>query len=347
MFTPVGLGARPASAAIRGGISRAAEGSVYNRRPERQVLAAVPCAFLRGLARVDDLGMTALHFRLLQLGVPALTEAAEGLGGPLPILVALPAAAPDERDPIGDGFLAHLAAEAEVVPAPESRAFRQGGAGVMSALAAALELLGTGGAHYVLVGGVDSMVDARRLETANAEGRVKASDSMDYFIPGEGAAFLLLGAPGRPKRSNEKPLADVVAVGLGEEPGHRYSEKPYRGEGLAAAFSSLFQQLPERFPSIGCVYAGFNGENLPAKEWAVAAQRNAKRFEQGDVAIHHPASCVGDAGAALGPIMLACAAIGIQRGYRSSPCLVWSTSDREPRGAAVLQAHQGAASLVG
>jgi 3-oxoacyl-[acyl-carrier-protein] synthase-1 len=284
---------------------------------------------------------------MLQLGVPALAEAASGMGVPLPVMLALPEAPPGERDPIGPAFLPQLGVEAQVKLAlPESRVFRQGGAGGMFALAEALALLRSGRAPYALVGGIDTFLNARRLETANLEGRVKSSDAMDSFIPGEGATFLLLGALGRPRRAGERVMAEVAAVGLGKEPGHRYSKAPYRGEGLSEAFRNLFAQVSPDDPAVGCVYAGFNGENLPAKEWMVASTRSSRRFEKAEVAIHHPADCVGDAGAALGPIMLACAAIGIQRGHRTSPCLVWSTSDREARGAALLNASKTALAVV-
>ena len=71
---------------------------------------------------------------------------------------------------------------------------------------------------------------------------------------------------------------------------------------------------------------------------SISAERFAENFE-----VEHPADCLGDAGAALGPILLGLAALGLEKGYRGSPCLVWSTSDREPRGAALLQAFVRAA----
>jgi 3-oxoacyl-[acyl-carrier-protein] synthase-1 len=347
MFTPVGLYARAAAAAIRGDIGRALEEAFYNRIPEPQVVALIGEEYLSDISRVDDRGMTSAHCRMLQLGAPALAEAAEGMSQPLPVMLALPEVPRGERDAIGPAFLEQLAIEAEVKLAlAESRVFRQGGAGGMSALAEGLKLLGKKGTPYVLVGGIDTFMSPRRLEDASLEGRLKASDSMDYFIPGEGASFLLLGAPGRAKRAGERVLAEVVAVGLGKEPGHRYSSQPYRGDGLAETFRNLFAQVPADFPPVGCVYAGFNGENLPAKEWMVASTRSSKRFDKEEVSMHHPADCVGDAGAALGPIMLACAAIGLQRGYRTSPCLVWSTGDNETRGAVLLQASRTALAVV-
>ena len=56
-----------------------------------------------------------------------------------------------------------------------------------------------------------------------------------------------------------------------------------------------------------------------------------------DIALAHPVDCFGDAGAALGPLLVSLGAIGIQKGYVREPCLAWCSSDRETRGAALLR----------
>jgi 3-oxoacyl-[acyl-carrier-protein] synthase-1 len=132
-----------------------------------------------------------------------------------------------------------------------------------------------------------------------------------------------------------KAIGRVLGAATGTEAGHRYSAEPYRGDGLAGTMRDLFAAVPGGLPKVRCAYLGFNGENLPAKEWGVSYLRNGAHFES-DVEVEHPADCIGDAGAALGPIMLGLAAIGIARGYRNPPCLVWSTSDRESRAVALL-----------
>ena len=83
------------------------------------------------------------------------------------------------------------------------------------------------------------------------------------------------------------------------------------------------------------------------KEWGVARLRNSERFAD-ELRVEPPADCIGDSGAALGAIMLGLAALAIDQGHWPEPrpiwanedpglCLVWSTSDREPRAAALLQ----------
>ena len=104
---------------------------------------------------------------------------------------------------------------------------------------------------------------------------------------------------------------------------------PYRGEGLAQAFQSLFGQLRQPDP-VRTIWAGLNGESFWAKELGVAYLRNSQRFEE-PVRMEHPADGLGDAGAALGPIMVGLAAEALHREYRRGPCLVYCGSDREQR----------------
>jgi 3-oxoacyl-[acyl-carrier-protein] synthase-1 len=253
------------------------------------------------------------------------------------LLLALPEKRPGICEIAGPEMVRSLAAQAGVkLDERGSRTYRQGGAGGLIALSEALALLAAERHPYVLVGGVDSFFDSRRLVELDAEDRLHGS-SRDGFVPGEGAAFLLLGSRALRRRLVLPPLARVTGVGLGVEKGHRYSPEPYRGDGLAQAFRALLAELPADTPKVRCVYAALNGESMPTKEWGVAVIRNPGRFAE-DLRIEHPADCVGDAGAALGPLMVALAAMGIRDGYREEPCLVWSTSDRESRAAAMVQA---------
>lgn len=337
MTTPVGLDAQRAAAAIRAGICRSAETSFENEDSEPQVMSLVGDEYLPVLhPALPEVGRAAATARTIQLGTYALAEACAPCPIPPPLLLAL-----REEDGIdqieGPAFIRDLATQARVeLDLRNSRLYRQGGAAGLFALRDAMALLASDRVPCVLVGGVDTMTDPGQLRELDREGRLLGR-SIDGFIPGEGAAFLLLTSPSTRRRLRLEPFASVVGVGLGSETGHRYSSEPYRGDGLDAAFKDLFASLPTTIGKVETVYAGFNGESLPSKEWGVAYLRSNRRFAE-NPRIEHPADCLGDAGAALGPIMLGLAAIGIRRAYRKPPLLVWSTSDREPRGAAMLLA---------
>ncbi|MFV9615440.1 MAG: hypothetical protein ACNYZG_05750, partial [Gammaproteobacteria bacterium] len=140
--------------------------------------------------------------------------------------------------------------------------------------------------------------------------------------------FLLL------KRADSAASVKIYAPGIADEPGHRYSTEPYKGEGLANAVAEALLTISDN--TIKEVFASFNGENINAKEWGVATIRNHKNFDN-DFNIIHPADCYGDIGAATGPVLIALASIGMQKGYYKKPMLIWAASEIQQR-AAVLMA---------
>jgi 3-oxoacyl-[acyl-carrier-protein] synthase I len=336
VVTPVGLDAAGAAAAIRAGICRYQEAPFFDDDGEPRVMSFVPEEYLSPLAdALRERPMGERHTRLLRLATLALQHATWPCEAPPPLFLALPEVRGESADPVGPDFVAHLALQTGVEIGPgECRLYRQGGAGGLCALAGAVELLRSGKAPLAIVGGIDSFWDPELLASLGEEGRLQRDGPSDALIPGEGAAFLLLGAPGQARRLATAPLARVAEVGLAVEAGHRYSAEPLRGDGPTAAFQKVFGAL-RGLPPVRCVYAGLNGESLPAKEWSVAYLRSSERFAE-EHELQHAADCIGDAGAALGPIQLALAATGLSMGHHQAPCLVWSTSDRDARGAAVL-----------
>ncbi len=338
LATPVGLSAPSAAAAVRAGISRFGESPIWNAKPGPQVMSLVSDEHLPelhpSLAAEEEESPARAH--MLKLGALALAEAVGACPEPPPLFVALPERRPGLQEMAGPDFVSALAVQAGVkLDGAGSRVYRHGGAAGMVALGEAAALVAAEQVPYAVVGGMDSFFDRGRVESYDGEKRL-VGNSLDGFVPGEGAAFLLLGSRGVRRRLALEGVARIAAVALGVERGHRYSPEPYRGDGLAATFRTLFGMVPD-LPPVRCVYAGLNGEGLAAKEWGVAYLRWAERFAP-DFRVEHPADCLGDMGAALGPAMLALAAIGIRRGHREEPCLVWSTSDREARGAALLHA---------
>jgi len=174
-------------------------------------------------------------------------------------------------------------------------------------------------------------LDLHLLSALDAEGRILADGVMDGFCPGEGAAFLLLSADREPEPGHPKRMAFVSAPGLALEAGHRYSDEPYRGDGLAQAIALALAALAGRPAST--VLGSLNGENFGAKEWGVAYLRNQASLAE-PLRFEHPADCLGDVGAACAPLLIGLAAMGIAAAYREDPCLIWCSSDTALRGAA-------------
>jgi len=275
---------------------------------------------------------------MLRLAAPALQEVLANVSNSaeVPILVGTPESLPGRTDPAGDKFLEYLAQQSGCkFNVAQSEMFPYGRSAGLFALKEGVRRLQSPKVKYVVVGGVDTYLDLYLLGTLDMEGRILADGVMDGFVPGEGAAFLLLSSD--PRHSSDKePLGYVTGVATGIEKGHRYSEEVYRGDGLANTVQALLSDAPSSAEKINTVFAGFNGESFWAKEWGVTYLRNEERFNDNH-RIEHPADCFGDSGAALGPLMMGLGAIGMHKGYLKGPCLIWASSDREERGAALIQ----------
>lgn len=341
MFCPVGLDAEQATASIMAGMPRKLETEFRSSEGKRIVMGYLPEEVLPPLVRELEESKARpneLVSRLLQLATPALQEVlgeVDASAGP-PLFVAGPEAVPGEPALVTGVLMGQLARQAKVPLALEkSRLFPSGRAGFFTAVQeASTKLLATGAAEFVVVGGVDSWFDAGRLSRLEQERRLLTSGVQDGFTPGEGAAFLLLASRSACVRHRLEPLAWIVAVGTAEEPGHRYSERPHRGDGLSAAFGQIFRAIGG---AVRLVMAGLNGESLHAKEWGVACVRHREAFAD-SLRIEHPAEYTGDAGAALAPMMSVITALGLKGKRFEGPALVWAASDGAERGAVLVSA---------
>jgi 3-oxoacyl-[acyl-carrier-protein] synthase-1 len=295
-------------------------------------LAAVPDEALPKPSKSLELNdATAREIRLAQLATAPLAEclaAVASLREPLPLVLALPELQPS-RPIDGKRFLSLLVLAGARFDVDRSVAVDAGRAGGLIAISRACEMIRTGQRPFVIAGGVDTYRDLFVLGTLDAERRVKSDVHMDGFVPGEGAAFLLLASATAARAHGAAPLASLTRVVDGVETGHLYATEAYRGDGLATALSVLVKAGAVATP-FGEVWSSMNGENHWAKEWGVSYLRNRAAFAE-DYDTQHPADCVGDTGAACGPLMVALAAMGMRDGYRRSPALVYCSSDRGPR----------------
>lgn len=363
-FCPVGLEAEQTAASLWAGLPRKYETSIMDKRFEPIVMGHLPVDVLPPLvAPLEDVrpGLTALQRRLLRLATPALQEvlgavvdgkAEPGKNEPRfvasvlphgvaplpPLLLAGPQPSPGRAEIVTGRMLGQLALQAGVpVDLTESRVFATGHAGFFAALEhAQTQVIGARRAEFAVVGGVDSWLDLYRLAVLDQEDRLLTVGVQDAFTPGEGAGFVLVTSRNACQRYRLTPLGWIDAVGVAQEPGHRYSEQPYLGEGLAAAVGQALHPRGGQAQPVRLVMAGFTGESMHAKEWGVAYVRNRKRFTD-PLRIEHSAEYTGDAGAGLAPIMLGAAVLGMRDGEVEGPALVWASSEQAQRGALLVR----------
>jgi 3-oxoacyl-[acyl-carrier-protein] synthase-1 len=336
MISSVGLSAPEVGASARAGTMRFTQTSIMDRRYQPVTLAEVPEEGLPPLdEKLEGVGLTGREARLVRLAEVALTECLStlpaGSAAP-PLVVSLPES--QTSKPLDEKrFVGALAVQAGGFDRKHAETFFRGRSGGLRAISRAADWLDAG-APFVVAGGVDTYRDLYVLGALDMEGRLKSASNLDGFIPGEGAAFLLLTRPGS-SGAGQAPLALLSGFSAALEPGHLYSDQPYRGDGLATALKAA---LSNGGGPIGDVYSTMNGESHWAKEWGVAFLRNRGRFLE-DHGMYHPADAYGDAGAAAGPLMVGLAALGIREGYRRSPCLVYASSDRGERAAVIVDVN--------
>ena len=330
-----GFGAPQVWSSVRSRVSRIRNSSVMDQNFEPIPMGLVPEEALDA----DDANLDALNWpsrarRMLRLAAPTLRELASAIGDtPAALYLGLPELTAEDA-PWIDEFSEQLCARAGLkFDEAATQIFPLGRAAVLCALESALEAIAADATRPILVGGVDTFLDLRLLATLGAEGRVLGPRVMDGFIPGEGAAFLVLEGGGKPASQ----AAVIHGATSTTDPGHRYGMEPARGEGLAAALQLMRDRLSSPVGPIASTFTGLNGENFDAKLWGVAQLRHKDLFSA-NMTLEHPASCFGDTGAATGAILTALAAAALAAGHRAAPALVWAASDLGARGCAIVDA---------
>src|SRR5688572_18344182 len=221
MISSVGLSAPEVAASVRAGTMRLTETSIMDKRFQPVTLGEVPEEGLPPLhEKLEGVGLTSREARLIRLAEVALKECLTSLpagAAPPPLVIALPESQTtrtlDEKR-----FVGALAVQAGGFDRKHTEAFFRGRSGGLRAIARAGDWLDAG-ASFVIAGGVDTYRDLYVLGTLDMQGRLKSESNLDGFIPGEGAAFLLLARPGN--EGTRKPsLAMLSGFAAALEEGH-------------------------------------------------------------------------------------------------------------------------------
>jgi 3-oxoacyl-[acyl-carrier-protein] synthase-1 len=332
-----GRGAEQLWATVKSGISCISNSQLMNRNIDPISMGLVPEDEMSPLpTALQSSVLPSSVKRMLQLAGPTLRSIIEASGPePATLYLGLPQAGPDGM-PWVEGFLKHLEKFDGIrINHESSRTFPLGRASTFTALESALAKIGEDPSATIIVGGVDTYLDLRRVAALDAERRILGPRVLDGFIPGEGAGFFAVKGAGQTFPGLATPTAKILAASSVADAGHRYAETPGLGEGLANAIEALRSSLPSGTAPVASTFAGFNGENLEAKLWGVARLRHGDFFAP-DMLIQHPADCFGDAGASMGAILTVLAAHSICIGERHSSSLVWAASDHATRGCALL-----------
>ncbi len=213
----------------------------------------------------------------------------------------------------------------------------QGRAGVATALRQAGELIH--GEHFpdVIIAGVDSLLSWPALKAFEEKERLLTSRNSNGFIPGEAAAAVRV----QPAKSGQTGLL-CTGLGFGREKAAVKAEDiPLRADGLVTAIRGALAAAGCDLGATDFRITDVSGEQYYFKEAALALTRILRQRKE-IYDIWHPADCIGEVGAAIGPAMLSVLLAAMRKGYAPGRnVLVHAGSDNGLRSAMVLEYQAG------
>jgi 3-oxoacyl-[acyl-carrier-protein] synthase-1 len=325
MVTSVGLNAPATCAAIRAGVRNMSATRFVVAGDEPLIAAQVPLPKLwRGQRKL---------VKLLAASVRECTEHLDPEArANLPLLVCLAEQGrPGRPEDMEESILLDLEAETGMEFSRESSGILSlGRVGGLVALAQARVLMADRGFSRVLIAGVDSLLVGRSLAWLQENDRLLTPANSNGFIPGEASACVLLE-----QDSLQQGELTCVGVGLSQERVTINSEEPFRADGLSRAVSAALAEARIDISDCGLRLTDLSGEHYYFREAALALSRLLRR--EGCRELWHPSECIGEVGAAIGPLLLGYAAVAARKRFLPGPrILVQSSGDDGMRAAACL-----------
>lgn len=187
------------------------------------------------------------------------------------------------------------------------------------------------GGSACLVIAADSLIDPRSLNWLEKSGRLKTSRRSEGVIPGEGAAVLLVSL-----EPLGEPCMVLQGIGMGHDDATVLNDIPQMGSGMSAAVAAALQHAGIEMHDIAFRLSDVAGEAHGFEDLALVQSRLMQRTRASQD-LWHPASSVGDCGAASALMQLAWIEQAHMRGYAPGEfSLAHASSPTGARAAAVL-----------
>jgi 3-oxoacyl-[acyl-carrier-protein] synthase-1 len=211
---------------------------------------------------------------------------------------------------------------------------------VFYSLKKAQEVIKQGKFDTIIVGGVDTLLNANSLKGLSEAGLLK--EEWDGLIPGEAAAFLQVSSnPGVGVWG--RPAVAIAGIGTATETADGTADNPLIGKGVYAAFKEAMKSAGMPESEINLCINDINGARAAFEDEAYGQIRFFRTpREQGHLEVWHPASFLGETGAAVGAIELIWGSTALELGFAPGPGILASTSDAQLRAAAYLRYDQPA-----
>jgi 3-oxoacyl-[acyl-carrier-protein] synthase I len=322
MVCSVGLNAPSACAAIRAGLTNPTESRFIDSDGEWIVVHSVPLPHPWS-AKLGKMAAAAAGECVAQISdeetkaIPLLLCLSERLDGPT-------------QSRLGINIFADIEAGLQKHFAPQSAVVARGKAGVGYALAHARKLIYGGGAPSVLVVATDSLITWPTLSDYLRAERLLTPGNSNGFLPGEGAAALLVG----PANDN---LVVCAGVGMAVEQAPIGSETPLRADGLVSAIRGALAQAECEIHEMDLRIADLSGEQYYFKEATLAVSR-LLRTRKSEFDLWHPAQYIGETGVAAVIVSMVVADTALRKSYSPGRNILTHVSaDNGDRVATVLR----------
>lgn len=329
MVTPLGDTLSLVNTSVDSGICRYKETDIHGTEDNPSRMATVPASLLR--LAVDSKLLTcafrARQMRVLRLATLALKNIHHSLPEePIPLFLAGPETYIGDPVINGDLFRSLVGQVGVNLDIANSRFVNSGRAGALDIIETAFRYLSMSSRYFALVGAADSYYDEKVMKYLDDEYRLAKSDTIDGFVPGEGAAFLLVVSPDAPEALINRLNVRIHRPGFTFEKGHLLSNDAYSGESLASAINKslcLSCDADRKFRNVGRVYSCANGEIHFFKELNVALIR-LKKYLSEKYEIVRPSDYFGDMGAVFGLAAIALSSTNLNSGENN---VVYCSSD--------------------
>jgi 3-oxoacyl-[acyl-carrier-protein] synthase I len=161
----------------------------------------------------------------------------------------------------------------------------------------------------IIVVSVDSYLCPFALDWLGDTNQLKTDLNPAGLVPGEAAAALLLEPARARSHRTQTPCATIVRAASAKDKDAEDPDGPPRGGALAGVLAAVMDSTTLD------VYVDLNGQPWRANEYGLARVQLAAQGVRHAFTVHHPASELGDTGAASVVVNTVLAARSLQRGY--------------------------------
>ncbi|MBT2303336.1 hypothetical protein J7E70_23070 [Variovorax paradoxus] len=325
LVTGVGLDAPSTCAAIRGAIDNFQETRFRDQAGEWLMGCEVPFTEpFRG------------ERRLLKMAARAVQECLDGMDRAsceaTPLLLCLAESKRAGRIVLDDArFFSALEQELGFRFHAQSMVISNGHVSAAVALHHARHLIETAGVTKVLVAACDCLLVGATLADCERRDRLLTSQNSDGFIPGEGAAALLV----EPLRWQPDGQLACHGLGFAVEKAHIDSEEPLRADGLTAAIKQALGDAGCGESILEFKIIDASGGQYAFKEAALAFSR-VDRTKRTEFDVWHPADCIGEVGASIGLVMIAVLKTACEKAYSKGTNALLHLGNEDGRRASMI-----------